>query len=186
MDNFLQLIYLDYAKSECEGCHAAIIAFNAALSRTGGDDPFVHARTLVHRAAAVSRIFWPPGSRDKKARRRAQSRGDILRNLLQIPSGHAIQARTLRDHFEHFDERLDDWAERSKNRNIVQRLLGPRNAIGGDAIQNDDIIDHYDPVTKIYAFRGEGFDFQAIASGIRDLYEKINRRLSELEYLRAG
>jgi hypothetical protein len=186
MDDFLQSIYLKQAKQECEACFVAIASFNKALAEPQGNDPFVHAKALVHHAAAVSRIFWPPGSRDKHARQRAHRRGEALRRLLAIPSNHTIQARTLRDHFEHFDERLDEWAERSKNRDIVRRLLGPRSAIGGDAIQDEDIIDHYDPATKVYAFRGEKFDIQLIAAGLDDLYAKIGAHLSELEQRRIG
>lgn len=181
MDDFLEHIYLEQARQECEACFAAIKMFNSALANTDADDPFARAMELVHRAAAVSRIFWPPGSRDKHARQRAQRRADALRKSLRIPDKHPVQVRTLRDHFEHFDERLDDWAERSKNRNIVERLLGPRSAIGGDAIQDSDIIHHYDPATKIYAFRGEKFDIQRLASGLDDLHARVTARLGELE-----
>jgi hypothetical protein len=180
MDNFLEQIYLEQAKQECEACFVAVKAFNTALERERSEDPFAHASAFVHHAAAVSRIFWPPGSRDKHARQRAHRRGETLRKALLIPTNHPVQERTLRDHFEHFDERLDDWAERSKNRNIVGKLLGPRSAIGGDAIQDEDIIHHYDPATKIYVFRGEKFDVQALAAGLDDLYAKIAERLSVL------
>ena len=114
------------------------------------------------------------------------SGGEPLREILLIPSNHAVQSRPLRDHFDHFDERLDDWAERSKNRNIIHRLLGPRSAVGGDAIADEDIIHHYDPATKIYAFRGEKFDVQAIATGLNDLYARIQKQLTELERQRPG
>ncbi|WP_293367808.1 hypothetical protein [Nevskia sp.] len=180
MDEFLQSIYLEQVKQECEACFFAIRAFNAAVNSRGTDDPFVHAMALVHRAAAVSRVFWPPGAKDKRLRQRSQRRGDLLRNLLGVTPNHAIQSRTLRDHFEHFDERLDDWAERSKNRNIVKQLLGPRSAIGGDAIEDADIIHNYDPATKVYAFRGEKFDIQAIAYGIDDLHSKVVRHLEAI------
>lgn len=179
-------MYLEQAQRDCEGCYSAISMFNAALAPPGAEDPFAHAMALVQRAAAVSRIFWPPGARDKHVRQRAQRRGEALRKTLSIPCGHAIQSRTLRDHFEHFDERLDDWAERSKNRNIVRRFIGPRAAIGGDAIQDQDIIDHYDPATRTYSFRGEAFDIQALAAGIDDLYRRIAGRLAELEVARFG
>ena len=186
MDEFLQSIYLESVKQECEACFSAIHAFDLAINSRGRDDPFVHAIALVHRAAAVSRVFWPPEAKDKVSRQRSQRRGDFLRNLLGVTSNHAIQSRTLRDHFEHFDERLDDWAERSKNRNIVKQLLGPRSAIGGDAIEDADIIHNYDPGTKIYAFRGEKFDIQAIADGINDLHSKSVRRLEAIAAQRSG
>lgn len=185
MHEFLQRLYLGQVKEECERCFAAISAMNAALQSTEDRDPFAPAMEVVHHAAAVSRIFWPPGGKDKHSRQRAHRRGEHLRSLLALPSGHAVQNRALRDHFEHFDERLDDWAERSKNKNIVHRLIGPRSAIHGDAIQDQDIIHHYDPATKIYAFRGEPFDIQALATGLDDIYARAIRKLEELERRRS-
>ena len=180
VDNFLESIYLEQAKQECEACFAAVKGINEAMASKRSEDLFAHAMAFVQRGAAVSRVFWPPGSRDKHARQRAHRRGEALRQALAIPADHPVQDRTLRDHFEHFDERLDDWAERSKNRNIVRRLLGRRSAIGGDGIQDGDIIDHFDPATKVYSFRGEKFDIQALATGLDGLYARINERLTEL------
>ena len=180
MDDFLLCIYLEQAKEECDRSFAAIKELNAAIASKGETDPFGPAQALIHHAAAVSRMFWPPGSRDKHARQRSQRRGEALRKAIGITKEHPVQNRALRDHFEHFDERLDDWAERSKNRNIVKHLVGPRNAIGGDAISDEDIIHHYDPAEKVYAFRGEKFDVQLLASGLTDIYNKIDSKLNSL------
>ncbi|MDO8251385.1 MAG: hypothetical protein Q7T78_16930 [Rhodoferax sp.] len=178
MDDFLLRLYLKQVKEECESAFSAIEAFNNAVQSSGAADPFASAHSFIHNAAAVSRIFWPPRGKDKHSSQRSQRRGEALRKAIDLPSAHAVQNRVLRDHFEHFDERLDDWAERSKNRNIVHHLLGPRNAIGGNAISDEDIIHHYDPATKIYAFRGEKFDLQSLATGINDVFVKITAKLN--------
>ena len=144
-------------------------------------DFFQYALDLIHHAAAISRIFWPPGGRNKESKKRAQRRGQFLRDLLELQSGHAVQNRALRDHFEHFDERLDEWAESSKNRNIVHQLFGPRNAIGGNAIQDSDIIHHFDPKTNIFGFRGEHYNIQELATGIDDIYQRIKTKIGEID-----
>lgn len=174
MDDFLKRIYLQQVKQECDFCLVAVTRMNEILKledKSQGDF-FREALDLVHHAAAVSRIFWPPGCRDKKKKARSQRRGQMLRDHLGLQSNHPIQNRTLRDHFEHFDERLDDWAENSRNKNIVTSLFGSRNAIGGDGIDDSDIIHHYDPATKIYSFRGEPFDIQELVNGINDIHQK--------------
>ena len=180
MDDFLLRLYLEQAKEECERAFTAINALNSAIGSTGKTDPFVPAQAIIHHAASASKIFWPPGSRDKLAKKRAQQRGEVLRYELGLVSPHPIQARTLRDHFEHFDERLDAWVGQSKNRNIVKQLIGSRAAIGGDAISDSDIIHHYDPATKMYAFRGEKFDIQALATGLDDIFKRISIRLNKI------
>ena len=180
MDNFLVKIYLGQVKLECELCFNSIKLMNAILKKEVEGDLFQPALDLVHHAAAVSRIFWPPGGRNKQSRMRAQKRGQNLRDILELPSGHAVQDRSLRDHFEHFDERLDDWAETSKNRNIVQRFIGSRNDIGGDSIMDSDIIHHFDPSKNTFGFRGEHYDIQSLASGLDDIYQRTERKLEEL------
>lgn len=180
MDAFLERVYLGQAKQECEACYVAIQAFNQAAN--GDDDPFIHAITFVHRAASISRIFWPPGGFKKESRLRSQRRGDHLRSSLKIGADHPIQSRTLRDNFEHFDERLDEWAEESKNKNLVHKFIGPRSAVRG--IEDGDIILHYDPTTKIFAFRGQKFDLQALVNGVTDISSRIETRLNAIEAMR--
>lgn len=151
------------------------------MQRKIDGDFFQYALDLIHHASAISRIFWPPGGRNKESKKRAQRRGQFLRDLLELQSGHALQNRALRDHFEHFDERLDEWAESSKNRNIVRQLFGPRTAIGGDAIQDSDIIHHFDPDTNIFGFRGEHYNIQELATGIDDIYQRIKTKIGEID-----
>lgn len=181
MDEFLQMIYLEHVKQECEQCFQAIQVMNAIIAREVDGDFFQPTFDLIHHAAAISRIFWPPGSKDKKSAKRAHRRGQFLRDLLGLKSGHPIQDRTLRDHCDHFDERLDEWAEKSRHKNIVDRLIGPRNAISGPAIQDTDIVRHYDPNTKIFAFRGEKFNIQTLWAGVDDIYQITLKKLQELE-----
>ncbi|WP_192983525.1 hypothetical protein [Pseudomonas sp. EggHat1] len=181
MDKFLAQIYLAQSKQECERCFYSIGIMNAIIQGELEGDFFQYALDLIHHASAVSRIFWPPGGRNKQSSKRALRRGQALRDMLQLQNGHAVQNRSLRDHFEHFDERLDDWAENSKYRNIVHRLFGPRAAIGGNAIQDSDILHHFDPATNIFGFRGEYYDIQDLAVGLEDIYKKTVAKIAELE-----
>ena len=121
---------------------------------------------------------WGHESRKEKA---AKKRGAHLRQVLKVDDAHVLRTRTLRDHFEHFDERLDEWAETSPNRNIVDNMIGPRAAIGGDAIKDQDIIRMFDPATKLLVFRGERFDIQGLVNGLTDVQSKVTERLAQLE-----
>lgn len=180
MDEFLERVYLEQAKQECTACFAALTAFNLAIQTKTNEDPFIHAMAFVHRAASASRILWPPGGFNKKSVERSKRRGDHLRSSLNIEDTHPIKSRRLRDHFEHFDERLDEWAEKSKHRNMVTRFIGPRSAIGGTGIEESDVIIQYDPSSKIFSFRGQDFDIQALATGISDLNQRIDERLAAI------
>ncbi len=101
--------------------------------------------------------------------------------MLNLENQHTVEDKSLRNHFEHFDERLDDWAENSKFKNIVHKLIGPRErAISGACIDDTDIIHHFDPATNIFAFRGEKYDLSKLALGLIDIHERINTKLQEI------
>jgi hypothetical protein len=102
-------------------------------------------------------------------------RGQALRDEFGLQSNHPIENRELRNHFEHFDERLDDWAEKSKSRGMAT-IIGPNRTAG---IEDSDIIHHYDPATKIYSFRGKPFDVQKLVDGVDDIYQKTCKFLEK-------
>lgn len=125
--------------------------------------------------------MWPPGSGHRQNKKRAKKRGKHLRTTLKIDDGEALQNRNLRNHFEHFDERLDDWAETSPFKNIVDNMIGPRNAIAGDSIKDQDFMRLFDPATKMLIFRGEPFDVQALVGSLIRIQANGKDRLGILE-----
>ena len=60
-------------------------------------------------------------------------------------------------------------------------MIGPRSAIGGDAVKDQDIIRMFDPATKMIIFRGERFNIQALVNGLTEVQSKATERLSQLE-----
>ena len=58
--------------------------------------------------ANISKMLWP-SPKGKIATSR--NRGERLRAILSVSDIAILEDRKFRDHFEHFDERLDAWAE---------------------------------------------------------------------------
>jgi hypothetical protein len=173
MDGQLQYIYLTQIRDECERCIYAVHQMNDINLRGKPGNFFYAVFDLVHHSAAVSRYLWPPSGSGKKGMR-ATARGKFLRDLLGLAEGHPIEDRALRNHFEHIDERLDDWAETSICRNMVRYHVGtgPGGGIGGNAITSSDMFHHWDPEHQTLGFRGEHFDIQKIVHGICEIYDK--------------
>jgi hypothetical protein len=57
--------------------------------------------------ANISKMLWP----SRRGKTEAMDRGERLRALLSVSDIEILKDRKFRDHFEHFDERLDAWAE---------------------------------------------------------------------------
>lgn len=182
MNEFIEGIYLRELLVQCEYAVDTVKRMNEILAaRASPSEFFREAADFLQHSSAVSRLLWPPGSTDRAKKKRAKKRGVHLRQVLHVDDAHVLKTRTLRDHFEHLDERLDDWAETSPNKNIVDNMIGPRAAIGGDAIKDKDIIRMFDPGTKLIIFRGDRFDIQGLVNGLTDIQSKANERLAQLE-----
>jgi hypothetical protein len=64
-------------------------------------------QSLLMAAANVSKLLWPTYRRGENL---IPCRGEELRKSLAISDEHSpLSDRTLRNHFEHFDARLEHW-----------------------------------------------------------------------------
>jgi hypothetical protein len=199
MDDFLKGVYVSEVKKQCEFGLAAVKYLNHALQQVNNrelareESQFYHSEvfrqihSLLTHASNVSRMFWPPSPKQKKNEtaqdyeNRLQkidkvARGRVLKVEYGLDDSNPLKNRTLRDHLEHYDERLDHWRNNSVNRNIVSDTIGPPNAIIGPA--ETDMMRWFDPTRNVFKFRGEEYDLQSIAASIDQLLP-ISRKLEE-------
>lgn len=76
------------------------------------DELIATVQTAVGHAAALSRYFWPSISDSKRETAVGQlrvERGKRLRNSFKVTDKSPLHRRPLRNAWEHFDERLDDY-----------------------------------------------------------------------------
>jgi hypothetical protein len=99
-----------------------------------------------------------------------EKRGAELRQALGLLDEHPLKSRKLRDHLEHFDERLDAWAVSSASRNFVQDCIGPAGAISG--LDPTDQMRWFDPATDRILFRGEAFELRSMVEGLEEIRVK--------------
>lgn len=192
MDKSAERIYLTELITQCQYAIAAVERMNPLLAVIGSPAPptnevpefFREAADLLQRAALASKLLWPPGGRPG-SRERAERRGHDLRASLGLDSdgAHPLRSRTLRDHLEHYDERIDDWAAASPSRRMVDHLVGPRRVLDKlrPIITDSDVMRHFDPETKRFIFRGDAFDIQELVRAIEDVLGRAERRMRDLQ-----
>jgi hypothetical protein len=101
-------LYVDEVDLQCE---FAVRCFGEVKARVdaGSNDlsmlAFTHAMLVF--AGNVSKLLFPSAARRQSAREIAERRGRLLRETLGIQATSILAERALRDHLEHFDERLD-------------------------------------------------------------------------------
>ena len=69
------------------------------------------AQACLTAMANVSKLFKPgiPVGKKKDRHGFAEQRGRYLRELFKLSDELRVLERTMRDHYEHYDERLDRW-----------------------------------------------------------------------------
>jgi len=113
----------------------------------------------------ISKILWPPNSKYEK-------RGEELRKILEIKDNSPIHPRVFRNYFEHFDERLEEWAMSSASHMFIDSNIGPLNMIGN--LDSKEYIRHFVPATWTLFFRGDKYELEPIIKAIDELYSKVH------------
>lgn len=123
-------------------------------------------QSLLIAAGNVSKILWP-------VRSQSAQRGALLRTLLAIDGNSVLSDRTLRNHCEHYDERIEDWFSSPQSAVYEDQAIGtlPRGLL--DRPQNAHR--HYDPRTQVLTFRGESRNLAVLVRALDDLGSKCSQ-----------
>lgn len=188
MDDFVRRVYLYEVATQCQFALNAVKVLNTLLSQpneveheheltsqpNSNQEIFRTLHSLLTHASNVSKLLWPaPSQGESKGKFKSPRsiRAEELRKFLGLPeNNHPLKSRSIRNHLEHFDERLDQWQKNSVRKNFIQDNIGPLGSIGD--FDEGDIMRWYDPATKQMIFCGESFDIQQIVSGICDTLER--------------
>lgn len=186
MDLLHQLIYLQEIQAQCRMALQAGNALNQALART---DPkqsneegamwtaevFRNVHSMLTHVANISRLLWP-GEHVKSQRRKM--RAHELRALLQLPHcGHPLGKRSIRDDLDHFDERLDCWADQADGtpREIWQDCIGSWEVpIKQFNAKRKNVMRHFDPKSQTFRFQGKPCCIPKMLEEVHSLKQKVD------------
>jgi hypothetical protein len=139
---------------------------NEGLRLADSDRVWSAIHALLAATANLSKILWP-------TRPTSRARGDRLRRRLGITATSALRDRGMRDVFEHFDDKLEDWAASSERHNIVdQGILAPGATVGLDP---GDYLRTLDPTSMVVSFRGTHLRLQPLVDAVLLLQEAVRR-----------
>jgi len=122
-------------------------------------------QSILIAAANVSKILWP--------RPEYSARGAALRALLGIEKTNALSDRRFRNHFEHYDERIEEWFSSTDSVTYTDQIIGPPPGFLREFPQNAHR--GYDPSTQTLTFRGESMDLGSILRAFDDLRQKCRQ-----------
>jgi hypothetical protein len=162
MDHNVELAFILEIRNQCSYVLLAQQDLETAMKQGGSSRVWYSIQAALVSAANVSKILWPT--------KNASARGDYLRSLLGVEEAALIASRTFRNHFEHFDERLETWAASSKRQLLFDTNIAPVGMIEG--VDPTDWLRNFDPVTRYLIYEGEVFDLPAVFREASELWGK--------------
>ena len=122
---------------------------------------------LLMATGNISKIFWPSvGKRDPR-RSRIEKRCAVLRKMWGIEHGSPFSFRTLRNHFEHFDERVDRWYLNDRPLHLMDSNFFQLKDL--DGYDPEDILRNFDPVSWTLYFMGDILEVKPLVQAVLDL-----------------
>jgi hypothetical protein len=145
------------------GLNSGKLAHQYGMSRL-----WMSIQTFLVAGGNISKLLWP-------SQPNIPDRGTDLRASLGVKDNSCFKTRTFRNHFEHFDERLEDFF----------LSLGPGEFFYIDSnvspggisslatgIDQNKVLRHFDPESWRLIFRGESFEIEPLYKEIVELYRK--------------
>jgi len=149
----------------------AIIAYSdiqQSLTSHDIDRIWYSIQSFLVAVGNISKILW--GTDDAIRNRRTD-----LRQLLLIDDSSVLNSRRFRNHFEHFDERLEDWTNTVKG-SVVDSNVGPSGFISTPQGESS-YLRNFDNQKFVLTFRGEEYQFQPVFDAVQILFNTATNEL---------
>ena len=162
----LQCQFLTFAVEDLESAQKDLtLAVRDSESRQNGMIRMWFAiQNMLNAVGNISKALWGQGG-GRSAERKP------LRDSIGVTDMSPLRLPDMRNHFEHFDDRLDHWWDTSRRHNYVDLNVGL--AVGG--VEDDDTFRNYFPQTGEVVFWGERFDLRLIAEEVQRILPKLRQ-----------
>ncbi|MFK9120746.1 hypothetical protein ACJEBK_28510 [Peribacillus frigoritolerans] len=147
--NFLFEPYVREIEYRYEWASKSFVSIGDAINNQEGAIEIIrHAVDLIGHAVVIHRIVTGSGARPHE-RERVEERVKILRdkfkNLKDIKTPKNLNV--VRNHYEHFDAKLDEWATSTENNIIVDMNVASPGSIYIEGIAEKENLRSLDPET---------------------------------------
>jgi hypothetical protein len=142
------------------------IAQRAAERLQAANDNFDHIeiwgaiQSILGATANVSKILWP---------NKQKERGEELRKMLGVSKNNLHDALLFRNHFDHYDDRLEQWFKVQEQGVFIDRVMNP-------SLQSFDFCHRgYNSTDNTLVFRNEILDLNLVLQELETLLEKCRQ-----------
>ncbi len=162
MDAHTRYVFVLEVERQAKFGLVAAADLDAALRTLDTDRVWYTIQNFLIAVGNVSKLLWPA--------KKYEERGEELRTALSVAEDSVLAPRTFRNHFEHFDERLEAWAVGPGGRGFVDSNIGPPGMISG--IDPAGFMRNLDTTNMSVTFRGDAYQLRPIITALGELHAK--------------
>lgn len=175
MDTHLLRQFQSEALQQCTYILMAADQIQQRISAESYDDAFWREiQNFVASTANVSKLLW--GQKGKFAKERKP-----LRDSIKVADSSPLRPTTMRNHFEHIDERLDEWWAESSGHNYADRNVGSPaiTEVFGAPLKKVELFRAYDPSTADVTFWGDTYNLKEIVDEVMRIYPLLQAEVAK-------
>jgi hypothetical protein len=159
------ILAIEDLEEALKGLTSGKLAHEYGMSRL-----WMSIQTFLVAVGNISKLLWP-------SQPQLPDRGPDLRASLGVGDTSCLKTRTFRNHFEHFDERLETFFLSLKPSEFfyVDANVSPGgiNSLATGIDQNK-VLRHFDQESWRLIFRGECYELEPLYKEIVELYRKAD------------
>ncbi|MGH9983408.1 MAG: hypothetical protein ACRD8W_05560 [Nitrososphaeraceae archaeon] len=174
MEKFLEEIFLSEIEFHCKIAIKSYEDLQQTLTTKPSSEfglrIWTSIQSILISCANISKILNPQTPRDKTLEKEVNDRGEYLRQKLSVTNNSPILSTTLRNHLEHFDERLHISAKES--RIFILRNIGPSGSIqfrSNSDISPKSYMANFDQKEMRLTFWEDEFDIKSMIFEVKAL-----------------
>lgn len=158
--------FLRQAELQCRYAFASYEMVQRAEAVQDITTVFYGAQNLVTALGNAAKVFWGLKAEKTAARR-------LVRERAGVAEDSPLKDVSMRNHYEHMDERIERWGKDSRRRNLVDLVCGPKGIIVG--LEDIDMFRQFDPSSGVLYFWGAEFHVGAIMQDVAAFYPQLQR-----------
>ncbi|MFK7795623.1 MAG: hypothetical protein AB8B89_09755 [Gammaproteobacteria bacterium] len=158
-----EMVFISEIVKQAKIAKRAAVRLHATNNYFDEIEVWCSIQSILVAAGNISKILWP--SHESRL-----PRGEKLRALLEVELDNLLSDRKFRNHFEHYDERIEDWFK-SNNSAVYSdsriNSLEPTPWSFPQFFHRD-----YNSESQILTFRGESIDLGAVIKELELIQKK--------------
>lgn len=166
MHGLLEMAFISEIKFQAEIAKRAFHRLQIANDNIDNIEVWGAIQSILIATGNISKILWPPFKRD-------ELRGEKLRQILNVEKNNLISDRKFRNHFEHYDSRLEDFFKKQGNSSLHYIDLAMNPNFNGEASPN--VHRGYNAFNNTLLYRGDLLDLGGLMNALDNIQEACKR-----------